>query len=291
MNLEDMATHVALHNDYRVLRRLVPLDVYLPHHDGDKCVGVILDTESTGVDPQVDRLVELAMVSFEYDRDTGAICRVIAALDALEDPGLPIPARATAIHGITDEMVAGKRIDDYMVSALVLPADIVIAHNASFDRPMVEKRFPIFRDVSWGCSIEDVGWKARGFASSALEFLAYRCGFFYEAHQEHPYLLDLLQSATKTWHRIWATGAPFESKDKLRERGYRWEPEQKCWQTAIDDDDFVAECQWLRHDVYGERTGSYAIVKVDTIDAYSRFTNRFASSKHQRLAEVKDHDR
>jgi hypothetical protein len=45
----------------------------------------------------------------------------------------------TALTGITDEMVAGQRIDEAVVSAFVKDAVIVIAHNAGFDRKFAER--------------------------------------------------------------------------------------------------------------------------------------------------------
>jgi DNA polymerase-3 subunit epsilon len=61
---------------------------------------VVLDAETTGLDPQADRIVELAVlrVGPGGSRD---------ALTLRFDPGVPIPPAATAVHGITDEDVAG----------------------------------------------------------------------------------------------------------------------------------------------------------------------------------------
>ena len=64
------------------------------------------------VDPAVDKVIELAVVVFEYCHATGVVGRVLGSYDGLEDPGAPIPPSSSAIHGITDAMVAGQRIDD-----------------------------------------------------------------------------------------------------------------------------------------------------------------------------------
>lgn len=57
---------------------------------------VILDTETTGLD-EAARIVEISITTA-----TGEVL-----LDTLVNPGEPIPAEATDIHGITDDMVAG----------------------------------------------------------------------------------------------------------------------------------------------------------------------------------------
>lgn len=59
---------------------------------------VFLDAETTGVDPQVDRIVQLGVLAIDPD---GA-CR---PWRTLVDPGRPIPPETTAVHGITDERV------------------------------------------------------------------------------------------------------------------------------------------------------------------------------------------
>jgi len=89
---------------------------------------VALDLETTGLNKESDRIVEMAAVLWEDGRETGHF-------QALVNPGCPIPAAATAIHGITNAMVA-----DCPTAAEVLPAFLsfcqataVIAHNAKFD--------------------------------------------------------------------------------------------------------------------------------------------------------------
>ncbi len=61
----------------------------------------IFDLESTGLDPALDRICQIgyAKVSLDFQ---------ITARKRLVNPTIPIPADATAIHGITDEMVANE---------------------------------------------------------------------------------------------------------------------------------------------------------------------------------------
>lgn len=57
------------------------------------------DTETTGVDVESDRIVSAALI---LQPELGAAPRT---LTWLADPGVPIPAAARAVHGITDEQV------------------------------------------------------------------------------------------------------------------------------------------------------------------------------------------
>ena len=63
---------------------------------------VVLDTETTGLDVATDRIVSIGAVRLHGRR----IFRHLT-LDRLVNPGQPIPARSTAIHGISTAMVAG----------------------------------------------------------------------------------------------------------------------------------------------------------------------------------------
>ena len=88
---------------------------------------VAFDTETTGLRVS-DRLVELAAVSFRGEEVEGE-------WSALVDPGVPIPAEATAVHGIRDEDVRGRpSAAQALVSFLgFIEGAALVAHNAPFD--------------------------------------------------------------------------------------------------------------------------------------------------------------
>ncbi|MEY3794810.1 MAG: hypothetical protein RLZZ521_2139, partial [Pseudomonadota bacterium] len=171
-DIEALAQQLELHPDYKVLRRLTHTSVFNPALRGNQlCRGVVLDTETTGFDPQHDKVIELGMLLFDFDPLTGEIHKVLDVFDELEDPGFPIPPATIAVHHITDDMVQGKQIDDAKVNALLKNVVVVIAHNAGFDRPFVEARWPIFETLNWACSIKDIDWREEGFGSAKLEYL------------------------------------------------------------------------------------------------------------------------
>lgn len=64
---------------------------------------VVLDTETTGLSPQTDRIIELG---FQVHKPDGGVDE----WRSLIDPGIPIPPRVTKVHGITDEMMKGCRV-------------------------------------------------------------------------------------------------------------------------------------------------------------------------------------
>jgi DNA polymerase-3 subunit epsilon len=286
-----LAARLDAHPDFRVIRRLDPARVR-PALDGNRVRrAAIVDTETTGTDATRDRVIELAVVVFEYDAETGEIGRVVDVYDGLEDPGFPIPPDSTAIHGITDAMVAGQRLDDARVESLLKQAGLVIAHNARFDRGFLEARLPVFAGVPWGCSWQEVPWSAAGIESTKLEYLAYRSGFFYEGHRAEidclallevlgrplgdtggTGLKALLESARKPSYRLWANNSPFESKDVLKQRGYRWVPDKRTWCGELATrEDVATELVWLKDAVYG---GKSVALDLEEFDAKSRYSER-----------------
>jgi DNA polymerase-3 subunit epsilon len=287
---EALARELAQHPDFRVLRRLVPRQQFEPTQGAVRRV-VVLDTETTGLDQSRDRIIELAMLRVDVALSTGLPCGEVLVYDGLEDPGMPISPEIQAITGISNEMVQGKRLDEARIASLLEGADLIIAHNAAFDRPFVEARLPQFAELAWACSFADIDWKAQGHGSAKLEYLAMDLGWFYDAHRAEVdchALLTVLQAclpltgqtglahllaiAGQTSYRLQATGAPFEAKDDLKARGYRWNAEQKVWHTRLADEAALqTECDWLRATVYGRRA---ARVQVERLDAHVRYAAR-----------------
>ena len=156
--LEDIARLLEQSPDFRVLRRLQPRDVFSQSHCEQPLVGIVLDTETTGLDLDKAEVIELAMLKFHY-APNGEVLRVIDRFDKLRQPANPIPPEITELPGITDEMVAGHSIDPAAVEAFIADAVIVIAHNARFDRSIAENDWSVFKGVDWACSLDEIPWR------------------------------------------------------------------------------------------------------------------------------------
>ena len=110
--LEQMAWSLAESGDYRLTRRLEPQTEYHPPDNSPKLVAAVVDVETTGTNPDRDKIIEFGICLFEYGRQNGRIYKVLGSWEWFEDPGFSIPPEITNITGITDAMVAGHRIDD-----------------------------------------------------------------------------------------------------------------------------------------------------------------------------------
>jgi len=98
---------------------------------------VVIDTETTGLDSAVDKLVEVAAVATTWQR-------VVAMWGTLVDPEMPIPAASMAVHGISDEQAAGGLERNDALTSLVRFERIVgstvdVAHNRAFDAAFLDR--------------------------------------------------------------------------------------------------------------------------------------------------------
>jgi len=291
-DLSRMAQTLQSHPDYKVLRRLVPCLDYGPPPPGAQTRRVlILDTETTGLDPRSEQIIELAMLAVDVDTATGLPVGRVEIYEDFEDPGKPIPPAIVQITGIDNAMVQGCRLNDARINAMVARADVIVAHNAGFDRPFVESRLPVFAAKSWACSFAGIDWKSQGTGSAKLEFLAHEAGWFYDAHRAQVDCHALLQvlarplpkdpqtglaclmaAAHNTRYKLRAVGAPFDSKDQLKARGYRWDAEARVWSTTLPSQEALqAEGVWLKAAVYHSRA---ARVVVEALDSLVQFSAR-----------------
>jgi DNA polymerase-3 subunit epsilon len=282
--------------DHRVLRRVpAPSTWEFPRRreGADIFRAIFVDTETTGLDQDVDEVIELALLPFEYERDTGAIVRVLEneAFSGLRQPSFPIPAESAKVHGISDGDVAGKTIDGAAVEALVRSAHLIVAHNAHFDRPMAEKHWPIFERMNWACSLNDINWRDEGLGSGKLDYLLMRQGWFFDGHRAlgdawaGTFLLSralpmsnrtamnaLLTSARRPLRAVRAENTAFEARAALKQRGYRWDPGEtgrsKAWWILTEDPE--AEVAWLNAEIYSEPT----TVPVLNVPATRRYSSR-----------------
>lgn len=280
---------------FRVLRKLEPRPVrperWPPAARSPGAwprLGIVLDTETTGLDAASNEVIELGMVAFTYDK--ASVLDVVGVFSALQQPTRPLPPEITRITGLTDAMLAGQRIDLAAAERFVAGADLVIAHNARFDRPFCEKILPVLAVKPWACSVAEVDWVSLGFEGTKLGYLIGQCGFFHNGHRAtddcHALLevlaqparkdapaafAQLVASAARTRLRIHALGSPFHTKDVLKARGYRWSDGAsampKGWWREVEEDGFEEEARFLETEIYNGAMNAH----VERLTACERF--------------------
>jgi len=283
MNDAEAIQYLEQSDQYRVIQRLNAPERYSQGEPNTARIGIVIDTEATGLDTANDKIIELGFVAFEYDAGSGLIYRILHTYDAFEDPGEPLSDIVKQITGISDEMVKGQRLDDDGANVWLEKADLIIAHNAAFDRQMLERRLPVVSKANWACTFNDIAWQDEDISSLKLDYIAYKLGFFFDGHravndaQATLHILTrtlpgsgtlamaaLLSNARKKSRRFFAVRAPFEKKDDLKARGYRWLPDfsfngkKGVWSIAVSQADIEAEEQWLADCIYKGKTPQFA---------------------------------
>jgi len=102
----------------------------------EDAVFTFIDVETTGLSPKAARVCEVAAVSFRGSERA-------ATLAELVNPGGPIPAEVSRIHGITDGMVKDCPPFAKFVWPLadMLENSVIVAHNADFDLAFLREEF------------------------------------------------------------------------------------------------------------------------------------------------------
>lgn len=271
--------------NYQVLSKLEPATEFKAATTDKTHKVCIIDTETTGLDTDVCEIIELGYQIVEFDSN-GHFYKVLSAQNYLNEPKGEISAEVTEVTGLTLEDVKGHKIPWDEVAAEISQVQLCVAHNASFDRPVVERYNEVFVDKIWGCSVAQIDWlKQAHVGSRSQEFLCWKVGqFFYGAHRalddvqaltqllschisdnNVPAFSFLLTAVRQSKSLIKATGAPFDVKDALRSRGYRWNVGERVWQKVLDDSKLQDELAWLIE----HNTPNPNVIKLKATDSFS----------------------
>lgn len=290
MTIEQHLAALREHPDYRILERLKEEARYNEHAGQKVFVGSAIDTETTGLDGEVDKIIELSIINFTFDMD-GNIYDLIDVYSGFEDPGHPLSEEVKRVTGITDEDVKGQTIDTERATALLKSSAVIIAHNSKFDRIFIDNRFPEAKGLRWGCTLNDVDWSAEPVDGKSLSVLAAGYGFFFDAHRAetdvradihlmtfndingNPLLNQVLDAVRQKTYTIWTFNAPFDAKDTLKDNGYHWHAgdavTQKAWHKAVSQDLLLDELSFLDEHVAPIARTKFLIETIDSRIRYS----------------------
>lgn len=245
----------------------------------------ILDTETTGLDHEKDEIIEIAIRKWIYHRKDHYLIKPVEEYSELNEPVKnEISDAITEITGITKEDVRGKKINWTIVSRFISESDFVLAHNAGFDRPMIESVPEVSETSSskvWTCSLAQVDWARLGFLSSKQELLSIFHGFHYAGHRaltdidalanillQGDYLKEILLNAKTKQVRIDCLQAPFDSKDLLKANNFSWNASSKFWTRLVSESDLDEMKVFLTDKIYPKGKMSAEFTAINLRDRF-----------------------
>ena len=287
---EDMVRHLSETGRYRILQKLMPRAIVPVARPAYPLKGIILDTETTGLIARKDEIIEIGVIAFTFDAK-GNIGDVTGVYGGLQQPSVSIPSDITRLTGITNEMVAGQSIDMAALQALIEPADLLIAHNAGFDRPFCEAFSRLFFGKAWACSNSEIDWSSRGYEGTKLGYLIRQAGYFHDGHRAvddcfallevlvremdgsaSTAFAELYKASQRLRVRIFAENSPFDMKDHLKARGYRWsdgsDGRPKSWWIEVGEEALDDELRYLRAEIYRYPDADPPIKRLTAFDRF-----------------------
>lgn len=161
-------------------------------YDWDRRSYFALDVETTGLEPLKDKIIEIGILPFSFDEE-GALV-IEEGWNALVNPGVSIPASASAIHGIYDLEVSNSPDFTYLAPHILsmTRGKVLVAHNAMFDLGFLRQELKRGNGGTWNGEIVDTLALTRialpGQISHSLGRLAFALGI--EAGKSHRALDD-----------------------------------------------------------------------------------------------------
>ncbi len=209
---------------------------------------LIVDTETTGLSPAKARCIEVGAVLFHVP-SRAVLSQLSFLLPCNSNP-------AERVNGIAAEVTRLEQPRGQSLAcleAMAAAADVLVAHNAAFDRQWFgrEELPPLQRP--WLCSMEDIRWPAErqlratpsvrdlALAYGVPVWAAHRaltdCIYIAQVFEREAQLETLLQQALLP-RKLYRARLPYDQRHLAKEAGFRWnEGVQGAWSKRLTDDE------------------------------------------------------
>ena len=207
---------------------------------------LIVDTETTGLTPAKGRCIEVGAVLFHVP-SRAVLSQLSFLLPCSSNP-------AERVNGIAAAVTRLEQPRDQFLAcleAMAAAADVLVAHNAAFDRQWFgrEELPPLQRP--WLCSMEDIRWPAErhlratpsvrdlALAYGVPVWAAHRaltdCIYIAQVFEREEQLETLLQQALLP-RKLYRARLPYDQRHLAKEAGFRWnEGVQGAWSKRLTE--------------------------------------------------------
>ena len=212
---------------------------------------LILDTETTGLEPSRAQCIELGAVLFHVP-SRSVLSQVSFLMPAQRNPAQHVNGIAPQITQLSQPWQAGLTCFESMLEA----ADAVLAHNVAFDRQWfgIDPLPPIHKP--WICSMEDIHWPSErhlrpnpsvrdlALAYGVPVWAAHRaltdCTYLVQVFERCTELEALLQAAMEP-RQLFRANLPYAERHRAKEAGFRWnDPVRGAWSRRLSDREVAA---------------------------------------------------
>lgn len=211
---------------------------------------LIVDTETTGLDPVTDRVIEIAALLYSVEQHTtlSQFATLLPGESNAAERVNRIPIAALGEVGRLEEIIKPVRETFHTLRSV---ADVIVCHNVEFDQQWFRSDW---LDLPWVCTNFDFEWPMQTREAGSLINLALEHGIGISS--AHRALTDCqliaslfdrmplfgcdLQAMFARAMRpkgIFQAVVPFEEKDRAKEAGFKWNGETKKWtrRMAVED--------------------------------------------------------
>ena len=261
------------------LKNLSDLSALETHSSMDDIAVILCSIVTTSLSPTAGDILRINLKLCHINKD-GNFTKHRNVASFFEDPKRELSNEESQFLDFSISDKNGSNINWELISGLLQKAELVIAHNAAFVKPWIEK-YTGNMDVLWGCSMDQVNWAEMGFPSRSLNVLSVFSGFFYDFKNSASTLDALthvlsLNNSTKNLIikakspdlQIFAANAPRELNHLLKERRYRWNPDVGSWWLGLENtEQGELESKWLSNNLPGTEP---QIFEIDPKFRFSR---------------------
>jgi DNA polymerase-3 subunit epsilon len=208
----------------------------------------IIDTETTGLNPADNELIEVAFAVFNFTETDFSLIECASFLlpcdsnEAFDCNGIAPELTQMSVMGLSKKMK--ESIDS---------CDCFIAHNAAFDKSFFNATFEC-KALPWVCTVAD--YELDCGKSRKLTHVCADNGIFFTAGK-HRAMIDVLMLAElvgKLGYERFVSAlerskmpeyrlislAPFSQKEEVKSAGFRWNPDSKQWTKNVKTKDVDA---------------------------------------------------
>lgn len=148
---------------------------------------VCLDTETTGLKSEVDKIIEIALLTYDLEER-----KLVDVYVQRINPQREISASAQQIHGIAMSDLADKPTWSEVVLEVhkrIEEADVLVAHNFAFDgaflvQGFIDENLPVPKTPSF-CTMENGRWATFNGKLPKLQELCFALGVDYNVDEAH----------------------------------------------------------------------------------------------------------